>query len=106
MMFGVYRLYRAEIKCNELSFASPCGEYRVEVYYYLREALIPMMPGSGSDKAGCCYVFRNSDNRKLHRAELPMIQDAHGVSFWHSAEGKYYVSIPCIMRLELEQQGK
>ena len=66
-----YGLYRLELHYQTIP--SPDWKYRVEVYYYFRESIMPMMPGSGSDKAGCIYIIRNEDNRKIHRAELPMV---------------------------------
>ena len=80
-----YGLYRLEIHCQTIT--SPDGKYRIEVYYYFRETMIPMMPGSGSDKAGCIYIIRNEDNRKIHREELPMVSLSGEVRFEQDSNG-------------------
>ena len=80
-----YCVYHCEIHCNTI--ASPCGKYRVEICYYLREALVPAMPGGGGDKAGCIYVIRNEDGQTLHRAELPMLHMGREIQFDRDAAG-------------------
>ncbi len=80
-----YWVYHCEIHFDTI--ASPCGKYRVEIYYYLREALVPAMPGGGSDKAGCIYVIRNEDGQTLHRAELPMLHMGREIQFARDAAG-------------------
>ena len=80
-----YGLYRLEIHYQTIP--SPDGKYRVEVYYYFREALVPMMPGSGSDKAGCIYIIWNEDNRKIHRTELEMVFLGRDVRFEQDSKG-------------------
>lgn len=66
---------------------SPCGKYRVDYYYYFRESLMPMMPGSSSDKSGCLYIYRQSDNKMLFREELPMIQCVGDIRFEQDESG-------------------
>ncbi len=80
-----YCVYHCEIHCETI--VSPCGKYRVEICYYLREALVPAMPGGGSDKAGCVYIVRNEDDQKLHRAELPMLHMGREIQFDRDAAG-------------------
>ena len=80
-----YGLYCLEVHYQTIP--SPDGKYRVEVYYYFREAIMPMMPGGGSDKVGCIYIIRNEDNRKIHRAELPMVSLSREVSFKQDSKG-------------------
>ena len=80
-----YGLYRLEIRYQTIP--SPDGKYRVEAYYYFREAIMPMMPGGGSDKAGCIYVIRNEDGQTLHRAELPMLHMGREIQFARDAAG-------------------
>ena len=95
-----YGLYRLEMHYQTIP--SPDGKYRVEVYYYFREAMMPMMPGGGSDKAGCIYIIRNEDNRKLHRAELPMVFMSQEVRFEQDSEGNTKtISAPVWLWLEL-----
>ena len=95
-----YGLYRLEMHCQTIP--SPDGKYRIEVYYYFREAMMPMMPGNGSDKAGCIYIIRNEDNRKIHREELPMVSLSREVRFEQDSEGNTKtISAPVWLWLEL-----
>ena len=98
---GGYLLYHLEI--HSFTIISPCGKYRVEVYYYLGESFIPRGPGSGSDKAGCVYIYRQADNKKLHREELPMEFIAYEIQFSHEADGSYVVYEPSWLWFELEK---
>ena len=95
-----YGLYRLEMHYQTIP--SPDGKYRVEVYFYFREAMMPMMPGGGSDKAGCIYIIRNEDNRKLHRSELPMVFMSQEVRFEQDSEGNTKtISAPVWLWFEL-----
>lgn len=94
-------LYHLEI--HSYTVISPCGKYRVEVYHYYGEDLLPTPPGSGSDKAGCVYIYRQADNKKLHREELPMEYIAYEIQFNHGADGSYVVYEPGGLWFELEK---
>ena len=98
---GGYLLYHLEIHSETI--ISPCGKYRVDVYYYLGEGFIPRGPGSGSDKAGCLYIYRQADKKKLHREELEMLNELNQIDFWHRDDGSYIVDAPCILHFELEK---
>ena len=95
-----YGLYHLEMHYQTIP--SPDGKYRVEVYYYFREAIMPMMPGSRGDKAGCIYIIQNEDNRKMHRAELPMVSMSREIRFEQDSEGNTKtISAPVWLWFEL-----
>ncbi len=48
---------------------------------------MPRSPGSGSDKSGCLYIYRQSDNKMLSREEMPMIQMAGDIRFHQDEQG-------------------
>ena len=85
LVFGIYKLLTMEVYSGNI--VSPCGKYRVDYYYYFRESLLPMMPGSSSDKPGCLYIYRQSDNKMLFREEVPMIQMARDIRFHQDEQG-------------------
>ena len=45
------------------------------------------MPGSSSDKSGCLYIYRQSDNKMLFREEVPMIQVVGDIRFHQDEQG-------------------
>ena len=79
LAFGIYKLWKTEVYSGNI--VSPCGKYRVDYYYYGGESLMPMAPGSSSDKSGCLYIYRQSDNKMLFREEVPMIQLVGDIRF-------------------------
>ena len=85
LVFGIYKLWTIEVYSGNI--VSPCGKYRVDYYYYFRESLMPRMPGSSSDKSGCLYIYRQSDNRMLFREEVPMIQMVGDIRFHQDEQG-------------------
>ena len=85
LAFGIYKLWTIEVYSGNI--VSPCGKYRVDYYYYFRESLMPMMPGSSSDKSGCLYIYRQSDNKMLFREEVPMIQVVGDIRFDQNESG-------------------
>ena len=85
LAFGIYKLWTIEVYSGNI--VSPCRKYRVDYYYYFRESLMPMMPGSSSDKSGCLYIYRQSDNKMLFREEVPMIQVAGDIRFHQDEQG-------------------
>ncbi len=85
LAFGIYKLWTIEVYCGNI--VSPCGKYRVDSYYYFRESLMPMSPGSSSDKSGCLYIYRQSDNKMLFREEVPMIQMVGDIRFHQDEQG-------------------
>ena len=85
LAFGIYKLWTIEVYCGNI--VSPCGKYRVDSYYYFRESLMPMSPGSSSDKSGCLYIYRQSDNKMLFREEMPMIQMVGDIRFHQDEQG-------------------
>lgn len=100
-----YKLYHKEIYRGEI--LSPCGKYRIDYYYYAGESVIPMTPGSSSDKAGCIYIYRQADNKKLFREELPMIQLAGDISFHKDKKGNTRaISAPGWLFYEIEKDSK
>ena len=82
---GAYILWTKEVYRGNI--VSPCKKYRIDYYYYFRESLMPMMPGSSSDKAGCLYIYRQKDNKMLFREEVPMIQVVGDIRFDQDASG-------------------
>ena len=82
---GIYKLWTIEVYCGNI--VSPCGKYRVDSYYYFRESLMPMSPGSSSDKSGCLYIYRQSDNKMLFREEVPMLQTVGDIRFDQNESG-------------------
>ena len=85
LAFGIYKLWTIEVYSGNI--VSPCGKYRVDYYYYFRESLMPMSPGSSSDKSGCLYIYRQSDNKMLFREEVPMIQMVGDIRFYQDEQG-------------------
>lgn len=85
LVFGIYKLWTIEVYSGNI--VSPCGKYRVDYYYYFRESLMPMSPGSSSDKSGCLYIYRQSDNKMLFREEVPMIQVVGDIRFHQDEQG-------------------
>ena len=85
LAFGIYKLWTIEVYCGNI--VSPCGKYRVDSYYYFRESLMPMSPGNSSDKSGCLYIYRQSDNKMLFREEVPMIQMVGDIRFHQDEQG-------------------
>ena len=85
LAFWIYKLWTIEVYSGNI--VSPCGKYRVDYYYYFRESLMPMMPGSSSDKSGCLYIYRQSDNKMLFREEVPMIQVVGDIRFDQNESG-------------------
>ena len=85
LVFGIYKLWTIEVYSGNI--VSSCGKYRVDYYYYFRESLLPMMPGSSSDKPGCLYIYRQSDNKMLFREEVPMIQVVGDIRFDQNESG-------------------
>ena len=85
LVFGIYKLWTIEVYSGNI--VSPCGKYRVDYYYYFRESLMPMMPGSSSDKSGCLYIYRQSDNKMLFREEVPMLQMVGDIRFDQNESG-------------------
>ena len=85
LAFGIYKLWTIEVYSGNI--VSPCRKYRVDYYYYFRESLMPMSPGSSSDKSGCLYIYRQSDNRMLFREEVPMIQMVGDIRFEQDVSG-------------------
>ena len=85
LVFGIYKLWTIEVYSGNI--ISPCGKYRVDYYYYFRESLMPMSPGSSSDKSGCLYIYRQSDNKMLFREEVPMLQTVGEIRFDQNESG-------------------
>ena len=85
LVFGIYKLWTIEVYSGNI--VSSCGKYRVDYYYYFRESLMPMSPGSSSDKSGCLYIYRQSDNKMLFREEVPMIQMVGDIRFHQDEQG-------------------
>ena len=85
LAFGIYKLWTIEVYRGNI--VSPCGKYRVDYYYYFRESLLPMIPGSSSDKSGCLYIYRQSDNKMLFREEVPMLQVVGDIRFDQNESG-------------------
>ncbi len=85
LVCGIYKLWTIEVYSGNI--VSPCGKYRVDYYYYFRESLMPMSPGSSSDKSGCLYIYRQSDNKMLFREEVPMIQVVGDIRFEQDMSG-------------------
>ena len=85
LVFGIYKLWTLEVYSGNI--VSPCRKYRVDYYYYFRESLLPMSPGSSSDKSGCLYIYRQSDNKMLFRGEVPMIQVVGDIRFEQDVSG-------------------
>ena len=85
LVFGIYKLWTIEVYSGNI--VSPCGKYRVDYYYYFRESLMPMSPGSSSDKSGCLYIYRQSDNKMLFREEVPMLQTVGDIRFDQNESG-------------------
>ena len=85
LAFGIYKLWTIEVYSGNI--VSPCGKYRVEYYYYAGVRLMPMTPGSSSDKSGCLYIYRQSDNKMLFREEVPMIQLVGDIRFEQDVSG-------------------
>ena len=85
LAFGIYKLWTIEVYSGNI--VSPCGKYRVDYYYYAGERLMPMTPGSSSDKSGCLYIYRQSDNKMLFREEVPMIQVVGDIRFEQDVSG-------------------
>lgn len=85
LVFGIYKLWTIEVYSGNI--VSSCGKYRVDYYYYFRESLMPMSPGSSSDKSGCLYIYRQSDNKMLFREEVPMIQVVGDIRFDQNESG-------------------
>lgn len=85
LAFGIYKLWTIEVYSGNI--VSPCGKYRVDYYYYAGERLMPMTPGSSSDKSGCLYIYRQSDNKMLFREEVPMIQLVGDIRFEQDVSG-------------------
>ena len=85
LAFGIYKLWTIEVYSGNI--VSPCGKYRVDYYYYAGERLMPMTPGSSSDKSGCLYIYRQSDNKMLFREEVPMIQMVGDIRFEQDVSG-------------------
>ena len=84
LVCGIYKLLTIEVYSGNI--VSPCKKYRVDYYYYFRESLMPMSPGS-SDKSGCLYIYRQSDNKMLFREEVPMIQMVGDIRFQQDEQG-------------------
>ena len=85
LFFGIYKLWTIEVYSGNI--VSPCGKYRVDYYYYAGERLMPMTPGSSSDKSGCLYIYRQSDNKMLFREEVSMIQMVGDIRFEQDVSG-------------------
>ena len=85
LAFGIYKLWTIEVYSGNI--VSPCGKYRVDYYYYAGERLMPMTPGNSSDKSGCLYIYRQSDNKMLFREEVPMIQLVGDIRFEQDVSG-------------------
>ena len=85
LVFGIYKLLTIEVYSGNI--VSPCGKYRVDYYHYFRESLMPMSPGSSSDKSGCLYIYRQSDNKMLFREEVPMLQVVGDIRFDQNESG-------------------
>ena len=85
LVFGIYKLWTIEVYSGNI--VSSCGKYRVDYYYYFRESLMPMSPGSSSDKSGCLYIYRQSDNKMLFREEVPMLQTVGEIRFDQNESG-------------------
>ena len=85
LIISVCQLYC--LKLHYKTVTSPCGKYRAEAYYYFRESIMPMMPGSGGDKSGRLYIVRNEDNRRLFQMELPMVSFINNICFIQDSKG-------------------
>ena len=85
LAFGIYKLWTIEVYSGNI--VSLCRKYRVDYYYYFRESLMPVSPGSSSDKSGCLYIYRQSDNKMLFREEVPMIQMVGDIRFYQDEQG-------------------
>ena len=100
---GGYILWQKEVYCGNI--VSPCGKYRIDYYYYFRESLMSMMPGSSSDKSGCLYIYRQVDNKKLFREEVPMIQCVGDIRFDRDDSGnKTEIHAPAWLWFEVEEK--
>ena len=103
LVFGIYKLWTIEVYSGNI--VSPCGKYRVDYYYYFRESLMPMMPGSSSDKPGCLYIYRQSDNKMLFREEVPMIQMVGDIRFHQDEQGNTEaISSPTWLWFDVEEK--
>ena len=103
LVFGIYKLLTIEVYSGNI--VSPCRKYRVDYYYYFRESLLPMMPGSSSDKSGCLYIYRQSDNKMLFREEVPMIQMVGDIRFHQDEQGNTEaISSPTWLWFDMEEK--
>ncbi len=102
-VLGIYKLYYAEIYRGKI--VSPCGKYRIDYYYYAGESVIPMAPGSGGDKTGCLYIYREAGNKMLYREELPMLQLVGDIRFSSNVQGETdTIYSPTWLWFELEKK--
>ncbi|MBL9166217.1 MAG: hypothetical protein JNN07_00580 [Verrucomicrobiales bacterium] len=92
---GLVFAFRATTEFQSLP--SPDGRFTAVIEYSSWRSLVPMVPGSSSDKPGFVTIY-SSDGRSLGRAPVPMLQLARDFQWEADA-----AEIPLIARWDLSR---
>jgi hypothetical protein len=77
VLFAAFAFVAALRATTELQrLPSPDGRFTAVTEYYTWRSLLPMTPGSSSDRPGFVTIY-SSDGHSLGRAPVPMLQLAH-----------------------------
>jgi hypothetical protein len=79
------------------SLPSPDGRFTAVIEYRTWRSLVPMLPGSSSDKPGFVTIY-SSDGRSLGRAPIPMLQLTRDLQWEADA-----AEIPLLARWDLSR---